>query len=352
MQYQKAKSAHKNVIPNGSYLRKKVLDTSSIIASVVGGTLGPGGHPVLIEREEHGLPPDITKDGVTVIRSLGFKDSASHVLMEAERDAAVRTAATAGDGTTTATILSDAFLRRVMKFCDSNKNYSPQAVVRDIQKTYAEVFEPSIRDLTLRGDLSTPEGRKRLAAVATVSANGDTELADAVLEAYDICGDDGNVTILEASGKVSSIEVREIPGFPIGMGYEESLQHFFPVFINRPDLQMVRMEKPAFLLYFGQINEMQVLLPLLEKLQDAYRGEYLKTHNIVVVATGFSTKVLASLAVNWSDPNSINVLPFLVPNKNPIHNAAKNFIDDLAAVVGAEVYDPVVAPLDLSLIHI
>src|ERR1035437_9233412 len=92
----KAKSASKVVVCKSDYLEKKILDTMATISKIVGGTLGPGGHPVLIERQEYNLPPLVTKDGVTVFRSLGFQDPIQQAILEAARDASVRTAQEAG----------------------------------------------------------------------------------------------------------------------------------------------------------------------------------------------------------------------------------------------------------------
>lgn len=347
MEYLKTKSAFKSVLGRGPELEKRVLDAMSTIANIVGGTLGPGGHPVLIERQEYGLPPIITKDGVTVFRALGFEDSVAHCIMEAARDASVRTATEAGDGTTTATILAEAFVRLTAKFCRENPGVSPQGVIRDIQQAYSEILEPEIARLSITSDLESEDGRRRLHAVATVSGNGDTALADAVMRCYDICGDDGNVTIVEGTG-ASTYEVEKIDGFPIPMGYEESCQRFYPSFINRPEIQQVHIEKPVFVLYFGRINEIQTLVPLMEKLQEAWTGEYLATPNVVIVASGFSETVLGSLTTNWVSPGSINIFPLLVPNNSPIHNAPRNFLDDLGAVVGATVFDQATKPLDTA----
>src|SRR5271166_6797459 len=107
MQYAKVKSVSKEVLSRGPQLQKAILETMRVCAEVVGSTLGPGGMSVVIERQEERLPPMVTKDGVTVFKNLGFDSSTQHVIMEAARDAAVRTANEAGDGTTTATILAE-----------------------------------------------------------------------------------------------------------------------------------------------------------------------------------------------------------------------------------------------------
>lgn len=347
METQKAKSAAKIVVPRGDGLRETVLKTSALIANVVGGTLGPGGRPVLIERPEYGIPPTVTKDGVTVFKSLGFQSAVQQVILEAARDCATRTALEAGDGTTTSTILFEALTRLTLQFCEKHPSWSPQRVVSLIQAAYRDEMAPELERLSIRGDLGTTEGRRRLHAVASVSANGDTELADAVLQCYDICGDNGNVTITDTSGKRANL-VEKIDGYPIAMGYEHSCQRYAPVFVNRSDTQQVVMDKPIFLLYFGRVNDMQTLIPVLMKLQEAWTEKYLMTPNVVVVACGFAETVLTSLAANWTAPDSINIFPLVVPQDSPVPNAQRLFLDDLAAVTAGTVFDPLTHPLEAA----
>jgi chaperonin GroEL len=343
MEYLKAKSAPKIVLPRGQTLEKKILETMKTISTVVGGTLGPGGHPVLIERPEYGLPPIVTKDGVTVFRALGFQDPVAHSIMEAARDTSVRTADEAGDGTTTAAILAEAFVRLVKTYCQKNPTVPPQQVIREIQRVYTEVLEPEIKKLSIKCNLETRRGHKLLEAVACLSGNGDKDLAKSVMECYDICGDDGNVTLIESSGPFG-YEVEKVEGYPIPMGYEESTQRYYPMFINEPATQRIVLEKPGFILYFGRVNDIQTLLSLLTKLGEAWKGEYLTVHNFVIVATGFSEAVLASLATNMAYPDTIKFVPLAIP-LSPVHNGQRLFLDDLAAVTGAKVFDPITAPI-------
>jgi chaperonin GroEL len=340
----KTHSASKVVIPKSPALEKSVLDTMQTVSQIVGATLGPGGHPVLIERQEENLPPFVTKDGVTVFRSLGFQNAVQQCILEAARDASVRTAQEAGDGTTTATILSEAFVRYTTKFCKENPTIPPIRVVKTIQKLYQNVIATEIQqNLTIECNFSTEEGKKRLHSVAKISANGDTELADSVMKCFEITGDAGNVTIVESTGP-THYEVEKIEGYPITSGYEESCAKFYPAFINDPGTQRVVLEKPIFLLYFGRISDFQTVVDILEKLQDAFAGHYLDAHNIVLMATGFSESVLANLASIFVRADNINVLPLVVP-KTAVLNSERHFLDDVAAVTGSVVFDPLTKPL-------
>lgn len=348
MDYAKVKSVAKQVEVSGPRLDEIILATMKKIADVVGGTLGPGGKPVLIERSEHGLPPFLTKDGVTVFRSLGFDNAIAHCLMEVSRDASVRTANEAGDGTTTATILSEAIVRLTKDYCKRNPRVSPQRVVRLLEKTFVEIIEPTVKELSRSLNLESDQGL--LHSIAQISANGDAALADAVMECFEVTGDQGNVTIVTEGGK-AHYEVEHIQGYPIMMGYEESCKKLYPKFINDPGTQRTLLENPAFLLYHGRINEIRDLVPIIEQTLSAFQSPATYgldkpfTPHLVVVATGFSEGVLATCAMNFDDPRAPRVFPLLVPNVSPQHNAQFEFLRDLAGVTGATLCDPISKPL-------
>lgn len=343
LEYAKVKSVAKRVNVKGDKLDKLVLETMRKISAIVGATLGPGGSAVLIERYEHSLPPMVTKDGVTVYRSLGFDDPVAHCIMEAARDAAIRTGSEAGDGTTTAAILSEAIVRRIHEFCKSNPRVSPQKVNRHLESVFRDHIEPAIRALSRRVDLDEDEGQRLLHSVAKVSANGDVDLADAVMEAYDLCGDEGNITIVEASGP-SQYTVERIAGYPIPMGYESSCAKFYPQFINDAGRQVCSMEKPVFLLYHGQLTETQAVILLMEQVGAAWQ-ERGYNHNVVLVATGFSESVLGDLALNFRNEHTINVFPLVAP-RTIVPSSQLEFLLDMGAVTGATVHDPIDKPLE------
>lgn len=343
MEYQKIKSASKKIYVKGPKLEKIILDTMKTISEIVGATLGPGGQPVLIERAEHGLPSFPTKDGVTVFRALGFLSGAAHCVMETARDSSVRTATEAGDGTTTATILAEAIVRKLSEYIKKNPTVSPQKVVRHLEKVFGDIISPAIADLSTKVDIETEEGKRMLEAVAKVSANGDVALAKAVMECFEITGDDGNVTISESSGP-SHYEVEKVNGFGIRMGYDESCAKYYPQFINDAGNQRVYLEKPIFILYHGRISEIQSVQMLLEKIGDCWEGGS-EHHNVILVATGFSDSTLANLAINFSHQKTINVFPLLVP-QSPQSSGQLQFLFDLSAITGARVLDQLSSPLN------
>lgn len=343
MQYQKVKSVAKQVQTRGPGLDRTILSTMKTISDIVGATLGPGGRQVLIERQEHGLPPMVTKDGVTVYRSLGFEGPAEQAIMEASRDASVRTASEAGDGTTTATILSEAIVRLAKQYAEQNRRVSPQRIVRRLERVFRDHIEPSVKALSVKADLTTTEGRSLLRNVAKVSANGDVELADAVMGCFDLVGDDGNVTIAEVNGS-SRYEVERIEGYPIMMGYEESCAKFYPKFINDPANQRVLLQRPTFLVYHGRIQDPQSLYNLLSKLGYAFEQGQISP-NVALVATGFSEQVLGYLGMMFPENGALNVFPLLAP-QSPFPNGQLDFLLDLCAVTGATLMDPMNLPFE------
>jgi len=312
-------------------------------SDIVGATLGPGGMPVLIERQEVGLPPMITKDGVTVFRNLGFVDSTSHVIMEAARDAAIRTASEAGDGTTTATVLAEAVVRKTNEYCQANPKVSPQRIMRNLEEVFKNEIEPTIKREAIQADSTTPGGLRILRSVAKVSANGDSQLADAVMECFKLVGDDGNVTIMELPGE-SHYEAEHIDGYPIPMGYEDSCGKFYSKFINDPAAQLCRLENPVFVLYHGALTEIQSVILLMERIGKAWQDEGY-SHNVVLVATRFSEVFLAHIAANFLEPGSINVYPLLAP-QSAMRTGQFDFLQDLAALSGAKIFDPIDFPLE------
>lgn len=343
VEYQKVKSAPKAVRVRGPELEKMVLQTMRTISSIVGDTLGPGGRPVLIERFEHDLPPMVTKDGVTVFRALGFEGD-GHVVMEAARDASVRTAMEAGDGTTTATILAEAVVRYLSEYCSKNPKVSPQRAVQKLRDYFGGTIEPTVTQLSVKADTSTPEGFSLLRSVAKVSGNGDEALADAVMDCFGTVGDEGNVTISEVNGSVSHYEVEKVEGYPVPLGYEQCALKFAPMFVNDQAGQRCVMEQPAFIAYHGRVNDIQVLIPVFQKIGKAWQ-DYGFNFNVVLIATGFSESVLGHLAVNFSQGTGIKVFPMLAP-QSPVPNGQLDFLLDVCAVAGCTLFDPVSQPLE------
>lgn len=336
MSHRKAKSAPKIFEANRDVLKRKVLSTMKKISEIVGSSLGPGGKVTLIESDYPGIPNSMTKDGVTIFKSLGSHDPYEHLIIESARDTAQRTASEAGDGTTTATILAYHIIENLFDFCEKNRKYSPQKAAREIIKYTEQTLLPFIQTKTIAID---EENKHLLKMVAQISANGDSDMADAVIKAFEEIGygDASHVTIRELSGKKKYV-VERIDGFPIPMGYEESIGKLHTAFINDVGNQRCYMEKPLFLLYDGNLNDLMAVGPLLEAVGKHYVEEGNSDFkNMVIVAHGFSDNVLTQLAFNFANPNTLNIFPMITPMAQFL-NSQTHFLYDLAAFTGAKVF--------------
>lgn len=343
--FRKVKSVSKDMLASGEDLRALVQKTMKVIADMVGATLGPGGQPVLIERQETGLPNLVTKDGVTVFRGMGFKNATAHALMETARDAAIRTATEAGDGTTTATVLSEALVRLTNDYASANPKISPQKIVRRIETVFKTSLEPFLKLQSARFPVGTDKAVQR--AVVNCSTNGDAELTDAIMECFKITGDEGNVTLLERSGP-SKYVIEPLKGYPLTVGYEESCKRFFPAFINDQALSRVYLERPRFILYFGGLTETQPLLNLMRTVEERGTASGAPT-NFVLLATGFGESLIADLAANWSQ-SGIKIFPVLIP-RSIVTNGEVQILQDIQALTGAKIFDPIQCPIETGVVE-
>jgi chaperonin GroEL len=334
--HRKAKSSPKMFETNHAHLKEMVLKAMRRASEAVGSSLGPGGRPTLIESDFPGIPNKITKDGVTIFKSLGAVDSYEHLILETARDVAQRTASEAGDGTTTATVLSYALIQNLFAFCEKNPKYSPQKAARRITKVTEDLLLPHIAERSIKVDV---DNQHLLKMVAKISANGDTAMADAVIKAFEEIGygDASHVTIREMSGK-TGYKVERIDGFPIPVGFEESIGKMHTAFINDQANQRCYLEKPNFILFDGQVNDILKFVPLLEAIGAKYdETKDDKFKNVVIIAHGFSENVLTNLAFNFQNPNTIKVLPLITPMAQFL-NSQLHFLQDFAAFSGARLF--------------
>lgn len=351
--YVKAQAASKRVQVRSPQMEKLILDTMKTISEIVGATLGPGGSPVLIERQEFSLPPLVTKDGVTVFSNLGFEDPVAQSIMESARDAAVRTVSEAGDGTTTATVLAYALVREAQKFHTAHPHVPPQRIVQTVQNVFDSYVEGCIKAAATPVDISTEEGRQLCRSVAIISANGEEKLADAVIQCFDIIGDKGNVSLSEKSGP-SGYQVEKVDGFPIPTGFEDSCGKWMHAFMNDQANNRMFLEEPVVVLYNGTLTDIATALPVLNILNEALNNgttrplnpdePRLRNPGVVLVANGFSDNVLGSLHLNWTK-GSLKVYPVVTP-RSALMNGEVHFLEDLAAVTGARIFNPASLPFD------
>lgn len=336
MSIKKVKTPAKSFTSDINSLESTIIRAIDRIDGIVGSSLGPGGKNVLIESDLPGIPNKNTKDGVTIFRSLGAEDAYEHLIIEQTRDVAVRTVNEAGDGTTTATIIASALIKNLFSFCRANPKYSPQRVTRVISKLLETKLVPEIRSSSIK---INNKNKDLLEKVATVSANGDVEMAKAVIQAFDIVGygSSSHVTIQELSGP-SKYEVELVEGFPIEKGYEESIGKFHTAFINDQGHQRCSLDKPLFILFDGAITDVMQIQGVLNNIGEEWVNGDSDFQNVVIVAHKFSDQVLTNLAFNFSNPKTINVLPLATPISQLL-NSQLHFLMDLSAFTGAKIFD-------------
>lgn len=321
MIYEKSKA--KSITSDKAKIRDIVHQTINLMADSVGATLGPGGRPVIIERD--GLSPLITKDGVTVAKSLGLANAEANIIIESAKEICLRTAKQAGDGTTTAIVLAGAITRHGQAFLEANPKYNPQRMVNELNSLYASVVVPF-----LKSNAKPVKERHELINVATISANGDAVIAKAAVDAVIAAGEDGQVLIEEADAE--DIRVETIDGCIITTGLKD-VGTIGTAFINDRSGQQAKMDNGLVFLYDGTMNDLKVPAAI----QQAVEGSDLYGKPIVIFAHGFSDVVLDKLAKTTKGGYTV------VPVKTPlggIANSRAMLLQDLAAYTGAQVFDP------------
>lgn len=337
MSVRKVKTPSKLFTSDLGHLENTIVRTVDKVAAIVGSSLGPGGRNVIIESDLAGIPNKNTKDGVTIFRSLGSDDPYEHLIIEQTRDVAVRTVNEAGDGTTSSTILAAALIKNIFDFCKNNRKYSPQKATRLISKYLKEDMIPYIDKASIK---INNKNKNLLEKVAKVSANGDEEMAKAVMEAFEITGfsSASHVTIQELSGPSGQYEVSLVEGFPVDKGYEESIGKFHPAFINDQGNQRCVLEDPLFVLFDGKITDYAQISDMMQTIGQAYVEGNSEYKNVVIVAHGFSEQVLNILSYNFPNPGTINILPLSTPMSQVI-NSQLHFLRDLQAFTNAKLFD-------------
>lgn len=319
------KSKVKDIISNQDEILSLVHDTVDRMACIVGRTLGPGGRPVLIERQD--MPPLATKDGVTVAKSIGLANASANLIVDAAKEICINTAREAGDGTTTAIVLANALIKTGHQFVSTHKTYNPQKIVRELKYAYEKIIVPYIKSVA-----RAVENEEELLQVARISANGDDEIAKVVVEAVLAAGDDGKVLIVEGQGGALSVET--IDGYVVTTGLKD-LGQIGPAFINDRSGQQVKMDNGLVVLYDGSLNDLKVP----SYIQDAVADEngYTDATPIIVFAHSFSDVVLDKFAKTTK--GGMSIIPVKTP-RSGLPNSASMFLQDMAAYTGGTVYDP------------
>ncbi|HKK19012.1 MAG TPA: chaperonin GroEL, partial [Opitutales bacterium] len=227
--------------------RREVLRGVETLANAVKVTLGPKGRNVLIDKKFGS--PKVTKDGVTVAKEIELKDPYQNMGAQMVREVSSKTSDKAGDGTTTATVLAHAVYREGVKAVASGSN--PIYLKRGIDRATARVVEE------LAKMSKKIQGNEELRQVATVSANWDTEIGDMISQAMERVGKDGTITVEEAKGMESTLDVVE------GMQFDKGF--LSPYFVTDGESMEAVLEDAYILLHEKKVGNMNDLLPLLQE---------------------------------------------------------------------------------------
>ena len=253
--------------------RHALLRGMEKLSKAVKATLGPAGRNVILDKKFGS--PTITKDGVTVAKEIELEDPYENMGAQLVREVASKTSDIAGDGTTTATVLAEAIFREGLKNVTAGAN--PTSLQRGILKA-VEVIVEDLKKIS-----KNVSGRKEIAQVATVSANWDTTIGEIIADAMDKVGKDGTITVEEAKGIETTLEVVE------GMQFDKG--YLSPYFVTNAENMEAVLENAYILIHEKKITSLKDVLPLLEKVAKASRP-------LLVIAEDVEGDALATLVVN------------------------------------------------------
>lgn len=287
--------------------REKIKSGLKKLAKAVSATMGPKGRNVAIDKKFGG--PTVTKDGVTVAKEIELEDPFENMGAQMAREAASKTSDKAGDGTTTATVLAEAFFREGLKnvtaganpiFIKRGMDKAVEALVKELQKVSHKV-----------------SNREEIRQVATVSANGDTQIGDIIADAMDKVGKDGTITVEEAKSIETSLDVVE--GMQFDKGYSS------PYFVTNHDTMECVLDDPYILIHEKKISNLQELLPLLQAVAKTGKP-------FLIIAEEVEGEALATLVVNKLR-GTLNICAVKAPG---FGDRRKAMLQDIAVLTGGK----------------
>src|SRR5947208_3211081 len=286
--------------------RNRMKRGVDILANAVKVTLGPKGRNVVIEKKFGA--PSVTKDGVTVAKEIELEDAIENMGAQMVKEVASKTADVAGDGTTTATVLAQAIITEGLKNVAAGAN--PMDLKRGIDKAVKAVVENLKKQSQTVGN-----DNKKIEQVATISANNDSEIGKLIAEAMEKVSKDGVITIEEAKGIETTVDIVE--GMQFDRGY------ISPYFVTNADKMEAALETPDILIYEKKISNMKELLPILEKQVQTGRP-------LLIIAEEVDGEALATLVVN-KIRGSLKVAAVKAPG---FGDRRKAMLEDIAILTG------------------
>jgi chaperonin GroEL len=278
------------------------------LANAVKVTLGPKGRNVVLEKKFGA--PTVTKDGVTVAKEIDLDDPTENMGAQMVREVATKTSDVAGDGTTTATVLAQAIYREGLKNVTAGAN--PMDLKRGIDTAIGKVVE------YLKSVSKDVEGRTDIAQVGTISANNDDSIGNLIADAMEKVGKDGVITVEDAKGTETALDVVE--GMQFDRGY------LSPYFVTDTESMEAVLEDPLILIHDKKISAMKDLLSILEKV--AQQGK-----SMMVIAEDLEGEALATLVVN-KIRGTLKIAAVKAPG---FGDRRKAMLEDIAVLTGGTV---------------
>ncbi len=294
------------IITYGDDARQQILRGVNKLADAVKITLGPKGRNVVIEKKFGS--PTITKDGVTVAKEIELESPLENLGAQMVREVASKTSDVAGDGTTTATVLAQSIYREGIKMVTAGHN--PMEVKRGIDIAVKKAVEAIDK-------LKKSVDAKEIAHVGTISANGDTEIGQIIAKAMENVGKDGVITVEEAKGLETTLEIVE--GMQFDRGY------LSPYFVTDAERMEAVLENPKILIFEKKISSMKDLLPILEQVAKQNR-------NFLIIAEELEGEALATLVVNKLR-GTLHVCAVKAPG---FGDRRKAMLEDIAILTGGK----------------
>jgi chaperonin GroEL len=300
------------VIEFGPEARKKLANGIDKLANAVTATLGPNGRNVVISKPNE--YPQSTKDGVTVAKSISLDDPIEELGVQMVKQAAIKTADNAGDGTTTSTLLAQEMVKAGLTHLSNGVN--AVEIKRGIDKAVKEVIEHL--QMEVSEEISSEE---QLTQIATISANNDPEVGALIATAMEKVGRDGVVTIEES--RTGDTYLETVEGMQFDRGYKS------PYFVTNNSTMQSILERPKVLIYEKKLTQVKELLPLLENMSNQNRS-------LLVIAEDIDGEALATLIVN-----KMRGLLKVCAVKAPDFGDRRNLImEDIAILTGGTVVSP------------
>ena len=292
----------------GSEAREKMIAGVDILADAVKVTLGPKGRNVVLDKSFGA--PRTTKDGVSVAKEIELEDKFENMGAQMVREVASRTNDEAGDGTTTATVLTQAIVREGTKSVAAGMN--PMDLKRGIDKAVTV----ALGDLEKRSKKA--KSNEEIAQVGTISANGEVSIGNMIAEAMQKVGNEGVITVEEAKGLDSELDVVE--GMQFDRGY------LSPYFITNADKMTTELDDPLILLHESKLTNLQPMLPILESVVQSSRP-------LLIIAEDIEGEALATLVVNKLR-GGLKIAAVKAPG---FGDRRKAMLEDIAILTGGQV---------------